>query len=185
MKIKDLNKKYKKKIRLDEIVTINCDDGECYLKSSSGVSGIEINFEGQAKITPQLPEGWILQGNNNKLIIFSLQNKTIENQMLFIYEGFMKITSVIACNNKSERYNETFNKSQLSWGSSNWEMNIENDTWNNFKDKRKKGSVKTTSYNLPDYGLPKLDKTKIKTKRRTSTSSYTTGGGSSGGSGGY
>ena len=111
MKIKDLNKKYKKKIRLDEIVTINCDDGECYLKSSSGVSGIEINFEGQAKITPQLPEGWILQGNNNKLIIFSLQKKTIENQMLFIYEGFMKITSVIACNNKSERYNETFNKS--------------------------------------------------------------------------
>ena len=53
------------------------------------------------------------------------------------------------------------------------------------KDKRKKGIVKTTSYNLPDYGLPKVDKTKIKTKRRTSTSSYTTGGGSSGGSGGY
>ena len=57
-------------------------------------------------------------------------------------------------------------------------MNIEADTWDNFKSNVKKGKATTTKYNLPDYGLPKVDKTKIKTKRRKPTS---TSGGSSGG----
>ena len=74
---------------------------------------------------------------------------------------------------------------EASWTRQNWSMDIEADTWDNFKNKSKKGKISKTKYNLPDYGLPEVDKTKIKTKRRTTTSSYTTGGGSSGGSGGY
>ena len=166
---------YKPKVRLDEVVTFTCDDGECYVESASGVAGIEINFKGQARITPQLPEGWILQGNGSKLIIFNLENKTLQNHLLFTYEGFMQITSVIACNSKAERYNETFRKSPIGWGSSNWSMDVETNTWNNFKDKRRKGKVRVTSYNLPDYNLPEVKptkKTKKRVQRRSSTGGY-------------
>ena len=178
MKVISVNKKYKPKVRLDEVVTFTCDDGECSVESASGVAGIEINFKGQARITPQLPEGWVLQGNGSKLIIFNLENKMLENHILFTYEGLMQIISVIACNDKGERYNETFRKSPIGWGSSNWSMDVEADTWDNFKDKRRKGKVRVTSYNLPDYNLPKVKpikktkKTKKRVQRRSSTRGY-------------
>ena len=57
-----VNKKYKPKVRLDEVVTFTCDDGECYVESASGVAGIEINFKGQATITPQLQKGGFYKG---------------------------------------------------------------------------------------------------------------------------
>ena len=175
MKAISVNKKYKPKVRLDEVVTFTCDDGECYVESASGVAGIEINFKGQARITPQLPEGWVLQGNGSKLIIFNLENKMLENHILFTYEGLMQIISVIACNDKGERYNETFRKSPIGWGSSNWSMDVETNTWDNFKSKRRKGKVKKTSYNLPDYNLPEvkpIKKTKKRVQRRSSTGGY-------------
>ena len=175
MKAISVNKKYKPKVRLDEVVTFTCDDGECYVESASGVAGIEINFKGQARITPQLPEGWVLQGNGSKLIIFNLENKMLENHILFTYEGLMQIISVIACNDKGERYNETFRKSPIGWGSSNWSMDVETNTWDNFKSKRRKGKVKITSYNLPDYNLPEvkpIKKTKKRVKRRSGTGGY-------------
>ena len=175
MKAISVNKKYKPKVRLEEVVTFTCDNGECYVDSASGVAGIEINFKGQAIITPQLPEEWVLQGNGNKIIIFTLEDRMLQNQLLFTYEGFIQIISVIACNSKAERYNETFRKSPLSWGSSNWSMDVEGDTWDNFKDNRRKGKVKKTSYNLPDYNLPEvkpIKKTKKRVQRRSSTGGY-------------
>ena len=175
MKAISVNKKYKPRVRLEEVVTFTCDSGECYLESASGVAGIEINFKGNATITPQLPEGWILQGNSNKIIIFTLENKILQNQLLFTYEGIVEIVSVIACNNKAERYSETFRKSALSWGSSDWSMDIEANTWENFKDNRRKGKVKRTTYNLPDYNLPEVKptkKTKKRVQRRSSTGGY-------------
>ena len=158
-------------IRLQDRVELSCDNGECYLESGVDVAGIQIKFNGQAEITPQLPEGWILQGNADKMLIFSLEGKVMKNQLLFTYEGIVKITGVIACNTNGERFNESFNTSPLTWGTSNWDVSIEGDKWENFKDKRKKGTVKKTSYNLPNYGLPKVEKTKIKKQkiRRRST----------------
>ena len=88
-------------------------------------------------------------------------------------------------NKEAKRISCSIRNVEASWTRQNWSMDIEADTWDNFKSKSKKGKISKTKYNLPDYGLPELDKTKIKTKRRTTTSSYTTGGGSSGGSGGY
>ena len=175
MKSRVRHERYKPRVRLEEVVTFICDNGECYLESASGVAGIEINFKGNATITPQLPEGWILQGNSNKIIIFTLENKMLQNQLLFTYEGIVEIVSVIACNNKAERYSETFRKSALSWGSSNWSMDIEGNSWENFKDNRRKGKVKRTTYNLPDYNLPEVKptkKTKKRVQRRSSTGGY-------------
>ena len=54
-------------------------------------------------------------------------------------------------------------------------MDVEADTWDNFKDKRRKGKVRVTSYNLPDYNLPKVKptkKTKKTVQRRSRTGGY-------------
>ena len=175
IKAKKIGDRYKPQVRLEQTIRINCDGGECSLESPSDVAGIEINFKGNAIITPQLPEGWILQGSNNKIIMFSLQNIPIQNQLLFTYEGFMQVISVVACNPQGQRFHETFRKSPISWGSSNWSMDVEADTWENFKDKRRTAKVKRTSYNLPDYNLPKVEKVTKKTKKRVLARSRTRG----------
>jgi hypothetical protein len=164
--------------------TIICNDGSCSIESDVDILGIEIDFTGTALITPTLPNGWIMQGNKSKMLLIRLQGAAVQSLELFTYKGTFKIKKIIVGNKEGKQILCNIQNVSPTWTKQNWSMDIEADSWDNFKDKSKKGSVKTTSYKLPDYGLPKLNKTKIKTKRRTSTSSYT-GGGSSGGSGGY
>jgi hypothetical protein len=152
--------------------------------------GIEIDFIGAASITPTLPEGWIMQGNKSKMILISLQGVGIKNQKLFTYFGSIKINNIIVANNEGKSVFCQIENVNPTWIRQDWSMDKETDTWDNFKNKEKKGKISKTKYNLPDYRLPKVDKKnirkrKIKTKSRTTTSSYTTGGSSSGGSGGY
>mgnify|MGYP003675541958 CR=1 FL=1 len=166
--------------------TVYCNDGRCALDTDQEIMGIELTFKGNAEITPELPEGWIMQSNGNKIIMFTLQNIPIQKTELFSYAGSVEITNIIIANKDAKQVVCYIIKDTSKWYNQDSSFNIETANWNDIKNKTKKGSVKTTSYKLPDYGLPKVDKTKIKkTKRRTSTSSYTTGGGSSGGSGGY
>ena len=166
---------------------IICNGGECSIESNVDILGIEIDFIGTADITPTLPDGWIMQGNKNKMLLIALQGLPVKNQKLFTYEGTFTIKKVIVANNEAKRIICNIEKVNPTWTEQNWSMDIEADNWDNFKSKVKKGKATTTKYNLPDYGLPKvkpIKKTKIKTRRRTTTSTYT-GGGSSGGSGGY
>ena len=166
---------------------IICNGGECSIQSNVDILGIEIDFIGTADITPTLPDGWIMQGNKNKMLLIALQGLPVKNQKLFTYEGTFTIKKVIVANNEAKRIICNIEKVNQTWTEQNWYMDIEADNWDNFKSKVKKGKATTTKYNLPDYGLPKvkpIKKTKIKTRRRTTTSTYT-GGGSSGGSGGY
>ena len=184
MKLSEINEKNKVKIS-EGNANIICNDGSCSIDSNIGIMGIEINYTGKAEITPQLPEGWFLQGSNSKIIIFTLQQIPIEKTELFTYKGLVQIKSVIVADIEAKKVPTNIIKVKPKWENQDWSMNVEGVTWENFKDKSKKGIINKTIYNLPDYDLPKVDKTKIKTKRRTTTSSYTTGGGSSGGSGGY
>ena len=184
MKLSEINEKNKVKIS-EGNANIICNDGSCSIDSNIGIMGIEINYTGKAEITPKLPEGWFLQGSNSKIIIFTLQQIPIEKTELFTYEGLVEIKSVIVADIEAKKVPTNIIKVKPKWENQDWSMNVEGVTWENFKDKSKKGIINKTKYNLPDYDLPKVDKTKIKTKRRTTTSSYTTGGGSSGGSGGY
>tara|TARA_Y100000356_G_scaffold14313_1_gene10201 strand:- start:598 stop:1173 length:576 start_codon:yes stop_codon:yes gene_type:complete len=187
MKTIKVNNNYKKYNKLEQTITISCDNGECYIDSQIPVSGIEIDFKGKVEITPQLPENFILQGNNSKILIFSLQGLTLSSGLIFTYRGSIKILNFIACNEKGERLQETFKKGNLSWDTLNFNNDQEDLTWNKIKDKNKKGNVFQTKYNLPDYKLPKVDKKQLKQIRRratTTTPTYTTGGGSTGGSGG-
>ena len=182
---KDRIRKYKPK--LQEKAIIIADNGICSLEADVGVMGIQLKFEGKAQITPELPEGWILQGNNNTIIIFTLQNNPIQNQTLFSYKGSVEIVGAIVSNDKGERLSERIKRNYANWGSQSFDFSVDTSSWEDYKDTKRVGKVKKTTYNLPDYNLPKVDKTKIKTRRRTTTATptYTTGSGSSGGSGGY
>ena len=167
--------------------TISYENGECLISSNTDIMGIEIHFTGKVNIKPTLPEGWYLRGNNSKIIIFTLQNVPIKNQLLFQYEGTIKLNKAIVANVEGKQIKCVVKKDESQWTKQNWFLDVEADTWDKFKDITPNGKVKKTSYIIDD-DLPEakpVDKTKIKTKRRTTTSSYTTGGGSSGGSGGY
>ena len=155
---------------------IICNDGECSIESNVDILGIEIDFVGIADITPTLPDGWIMQGNKNKMLLIGLQGLPIKNQKLFTYEGSFTIKKVIVANNEAKRIICNIEKVNPTWTEQNWFMDIEADKWDNFKSKVKKGKATTTKYNLPDYGLPEAQptkKTKIKTQtRRSSTGGY-------------
>ena len=169
---KDRIRKYKP--RLEEKAIIIADNGICSLEADVGVMGIQLKFKGNAEITPELPEGWILQGNNNTIIIFTLQNNPIQNQTLFSYVGSVEIVGAIISNDKGERLSERIKRNYANWGSQSFNLDKGTSSWEDYKDTKRVGKVKKTIYNLPDYDLPKVEKkTKIK---RTQASSRSTGG---------
>ena len=173
---KAINKKDRiriRKPRLEEKAIIMADNGICSLEADVGVMGIQLKFEGKAQITPELPEGWILQGNNNTIIIFTLQNNPIQNQTLFSYVGSMEIVSAIVSNDKGERLSERIKRNYANWGSQSFDFSVDTSSWEDYKDTKRVGKVKKTIYNLPDYDLPKVEKKKIK---RTKASSRSTRG---------
>jgi len=164
--------------------TVFCGDGICSLNTDQEIMGIELIFKGKAKITPELPEGWIMQSNGNKIIMFTLQSIPIQKTELFSYAGSVEITNIIIANKDAKKVVCSIVKDLSKWHSQHSDFNIETATWDNMKDKIKKGSVKRTSYNLPDYGLPKLEKTKKLIKKTNYSSTNKTSSGTTGG-GGY
>ena len=163
-----------KKHKLEEKAIIIADNGICSLEADVGVMGIQLKFKGKAQITPELPEGWILQGNNNTILMFTLQNNPIQNQILFSYKGSVEIVGAIVSNDKGERLSERIKRNYANWGSQSFDFSVDTSIWEDYKDTKRVGKVKKTTYNLPDYDLPKVDKkTKIK---RTKASSRSTRG---------
>ena len=156
--------------------SIICNDGDCTIESNVDILGIEIDFTGTADITPTLPDGWIMQGNKNKMLLIGLQGSPIKNQKLFTYEGIINIKRVIVANKDAKQIKCNIKNVTPTWTNQHWDTSLEADQWDNFKSKVKKGRATTTKYNLPDYGLPEAQptkKTKIKTQtRRSSTGGY-------------
>jgi len=169
---KNAIRKYSSRLEEKAIITIN--NGVCFLQADVDVMGIQFEFNGTAEITPQLPEGWILQGNAKRMIMITLQGNPIQNQALFNYKGNIEITKAIISNDKGERLSEVIKRSNANWGSQEFDFSIDASNWENYKDTKRVGKVNRTAYNLPDYDLPKVEKkTKIK---RTQASSRSTGG---------
>ena len=189
-KVIKTNKFYKKSNSLiSDNTFLVCDNGECFLDSNLNIKGIEINYKGVAEITPELPDNWILQGNKNKIIIFTLGNTSLQKSKLFNYIGKIQILSVVLANENAEQVICKVKRFIPSWFKENTNIDIDTQNWDNKKDLQRKGKVSKTKYNLPDYDLPKVDKKIIKKLKQeqiqSTTPTYTTGGGSSGGSGGY
>ena len=167
--------KYKKK--LSDGATILLDDGQCSIETSSEVAGIQLYFTGKAEITPELPKGWILQGNQKIILIFNMEGGTISNNILFTYKGYMKITNVIIVNKDNRTLSEKISIDNPNWTEQMFDYSIDTTTWEDYKSRSRKGKVTKTKYNLPDYNLPtvKLDKKnnkKIKEPRRKSRGRY-------------
>ena len=151
---KDRIRKYKHK--KEEKAIIIADNGICSLEADVGVMGIQLEFKGKAEITPQLPEGWILQGNRNRIIIFTLQDTLIQNQTLFSYKGSIEIVGAIVSDHKGERLSERLKRNYANWGSQSFDFSVDTSSWEDYKDTKRVGKVKKTIYNLPDYDLPKV-----------------------------
>lgn len=63
-------------------------DGEVYLESSQQILGLEIHYKCNGSLAFDLPEGWLYDSNDNKIIAVSLNKSTIENGKPFI--GYSK-----------------------------------------------------------------------------------------------
>ena len=164
--------------------TIVCNDGDCSIDSDVEILGIEINFSGKAEITPTLPDNWIMQGNNKKIIIFTIFGTPITKHQLFTYIGQVDITKVILANKQGQKIASKVTNEKSDWVKETTTFLKSQTTWDEIKDRRKKGVAKKTKFNLPDYDLPKVDKKIIKKLKQeqiqSTTPTYTTGGGSSG-----
>ena len=174
--MKVINKKDRIRIRKpkrQEKAIIMADNGICSLEADVGVMGIQLEFRGKAEITPELPEGWILQGNSSRMIMFTLQANPIQNQTLFTYTGSIEILKAIVSNDKGEQLSEAIKTSNSNWDSQSFNFMVDTTSWEDYKDTKRVGKVNRTTYNLPDYDLPKVEKKKFK---RTQASSRSTGG---------
>lgn len=160
--------------------SISCEKGKCFVSSDTDIMAIEIHFNGKAIIKSQLPDNWYLRGNNKKIIIFTLQNVPIKNELLFEYVGEIKITKCIVANKNAKQIKCNIIKDQSQWVYQNWSLDVESETWDNFANINKSGKVKKTSYIIDD-DLPEVDKTEIKKRRKKILNNIN----SSGGSGGY
>ena len=160
--------------------TISCEQGECNLDSEVDIMGIQVHFKGKAEITPQLPEGWILQGNNNKMLMFSLSGVAIKKQTLFTYKGKINISSLILSDKNANKVTCGRNVSRDDWQSQGNKLDSDATNWDEMEIKKSKDKIRKTIYNLPDYNLPEVDKKQIKKQRRTRATT-TTGSGSMGG----
>ena len=168
--------------------TISCEQGECILDSEVDIMGVQIHFKGNAEITPQLPEGWIMQGNNNKILIFSLSGTPIYKQTLFTYKGKIDIRNLILSDKDSNKVTCGLQISKDAWESQNNAVDSDTTDWDKMEIKKSEYKIRKTIYHLPDYDLPKVDKKEIKKLKRTrSQTSYRSKptSTSSSGSGGY
>ena len=161
--------------------TISCEQGECNLDSEVDIMGIQVHFKGKAEITPQLPEGWILQGNNNKMIMFALSGVAIKKQTLFTYKGKINISNLILSDKNANKVTCGRQISRDDWENQPNHLDSDATNWDEMEIKKSTDKIRKTIYNLPDYNLPEVDKKQIKKQQRRTRATTTTGSGSMGG----
>lgn len=71
-------------------------NGECYLESEEGVTGIQIDYRGRnIEIENKVKDEIIFFHRNNKILFASLKNKPLPSE-LFVYSGSMKLINSLA-----------------------------------------------------------------------------------------
>ena len=106
---------------------IMCESGECHITSDKEIHGIEIDFVGKARITSSLPNGWMLRGGENKIVIISLNKSSITNAVLFKYIGNIILKNVLICNIDGSSSKSNIQKTSYKWGDLNFEWEKEAD----------------------------------------------------------
>tara|TARA_R100000655_G_C2933532_1_gene184424 strand:+ start:214 stop:768 length:555 start_codon:yes stop_codon:yes gene_type:complete len=174
-------KKFNRDMAKPSAANISFEEGVCAIDSNVDIMGIQIHFKGKAEFTPQLPEGWILQGNNNKMIMFALSGVPIQKQILFTYNGEFDIRDLIISDKNATKITCKIIRNKVDWDTQGEGFASEYIYWDDMKIKKSEDKIKKTIYNLPDYNLPEVDKKQIKKQRRTRAATTT----SSGSIGGY
>ncbi len=183
MGVRELNKI--KRIS-DGKANIISNNGECFINADVGIMGIQIHFKGKAKITPNLPQGWFLQGNENTILIFTFNNIPLESGLIFTYKGSFKINKIIVSDKNAKKINCIIEETDPKWKDQLWDLDSESNNWDSFEDKNKTGIINKTKYELPDYDLPKVETKQIKEKVKKIIQTNRTSGYSGGsGGGGY
>jgi len=72
--------------------------GQCRMDYKQTIACLEIRYKGTGEFRKNNPNGWLFQVGGNKIIILALQKEVPLNEVLFTYEGNIKLLSVKAVN---------------------------------------------------------------------------------------
>ena len=131
--------------------TISYNDGKVYLECDGNPVVITIDYEGVVEATSMLPNGFIIQEKNNRIIIIRLVADQFP-ELLFEYKGSFKIK-------KTDLYNNTIRITALSKTKThqfyriqdNW--NQLNSSWSEYYDDYYFGQIRTRKTNIVTKGL--------------------------------
>ena len=125
-------------------ISLTIEDGECSVDSTIEIAGIEIHLSGGANISPSMPEGWVFEGYKNKLLSFSTNLQTINNRVIFRYEGHLEISKAYFCDKDGNiiPYKIVFSKTKMI--DQEWTFDTEDVQWRDHGDKIKKAKSRIT-----------------------------------------
>ena len=127
----------------------------------SNVTGIELHYKGTINITPTLPEGWFLRAGNSKIIIVSLGSNVLTENVLFKFEGKLKINVAFAATKEQKKHLISIKNTQRNWNSNyflNGSLDSIQDNWDTIKNtnvSKPKTNVRfgnNSSYNSNEKG---------------------------------
>tara|TARA_Y100000310_G_C20641444_1_gene794156 strand:- start:1189 stop:1851 length:663 start_codon:yes stop_codon:yes gene_type:complete len=81
-------------------------NGTCTIEGNA--RGVEISYRGNIEIEDKTPDGFAINANNQRILIFPFGGGTLSN--LFDYVGNLEILSVVVANEQSEREPCTIHK---------------------------------------------------------------------------
>ena len=74
---------------------VDASDGILSINTNGNIAGIQIDYSGNITfLDNHLPEGWIFESNAHRMILFSANGSTLNNENLFIYSGDIHIQNV-------------------------------------------------------------------------------------------
>ena len=112
------------------MINLNYGNGNVSLDDNDSIVGIQIYFKGKIKINQVLPEEFTIYNSKNKIIIYSMGLYLLPD-LLFTYNGNLKILKCIASDKNANKVDISFTNNYLGfWGNQNytWETGMK---WDN------------------------------------------------------
>lgn len=137
-------------------------NGEVVLEGNTDVVGLQIHFMGKINIESKLPDNFNIVLANGKMLIYSMDLSIIPN-MLFTYNGAMRITQCIASDNQGKGVTiSSINNNLGFWTKTNGTWDTGSD-WDSYSGSYKVGNKVLRQKN----NIPKIEKGAKKVKQKT------------------
>jgi len=137
-------------------------NGEVVLESNTEVVGLQIHFMGKINIESKLPDTFNIILANGKILIYSMDLSVIP-EILFTYNGAMKITQCIASDNQGKSVAiSSINNNLGFWTKTNgtWDTGS---TWDSYAGGYRVGNKVLRQKN----NIPKMEKGTKRVKQTT------------------